>query len=159
MLIRSNLKNIIKVVNDNDEIANLKAIVKALKDEDIDFEREITVSKYANEFAKDSKEYIDYVKNSNEFKVANTIIKRMLQSPNLDKALGFTTPTLKLDPNVCDFYDFKSPKMRTGKNIEVVDGKIKREGKIVNNPESSFEVENYHPELEGTEIGKVPVAI
>lgn len=107
----------------------------------------------------DNAQFLDSVKSSNAYRKSKRIVELMLENPKIEKALGFTTPKLVLDPNVKDFYDFKSPKMRTGNKIWVEDGKIMREGKIIDNPDSSFQVEDYHPELEGKELSmRVPVA-
>ena len=107
----------------------------------------------------DYKNYLDFVVGTESFKTSDRIITKMLNNKNLDTALGFTTPQLILDPNVKNFYDFKSPKMRTGTALTVENGKLVREGKIVDNPESSFNVINYNPETEGKELAfRVPVA-
>ena len=109
--------------------------------------------------AKDYKTYLDFVVGTKTFKTSDRIIQKMLNSKRLDNALGFSTPQLVLDPSVKNFYDFKSPKMRTGTALTVENGKLVREGKIVDNPESSFDVINYHPETEGKELPmRVPVA-
>ena len=108
---------------------------------------------------KDFKKFLDIVKERETFSVADKLIKKMIECPKIDKALGFSTPKLILDPEVKNFYDFKSPKMRTGSALTVEDGKLVREGKIVDNPESSFDVVDYYPEVEGKELeSRVPVA-
>ena len=81
----------------------------------------------------DYKNYLDFVVGTEAFKTSDRIIQKMLNNKNLDTALGFTTPQLILDPNVKNFYDFKSPKMRTGTALTVEDGKLVREGKIIDN--------------------------
>lgn len=109
--------------------------------------------------ANDYKEYLDFVVRTPEFITSDRIITKMLNNKKLDKVLGFSSPKLILDPNVKDFYDFKSPKMRTGTNLTVENGQLVREGKIVDNPDSSFEVVDYYPEIEGKELPmRVPVA-
>lgn len=108
---------------------------------------------------KDYKTYLDFVVGTETFKTSDRIIQKMLNSKKLDTALGFSTPKLILDQNVKNFYDFKSPKMRTGSALTVENGQLVREGKFVDNPESSFDVVNYHPEIEGKELPmRVPVA-
>lgn len=130
---------------------------------DVNFEKAIAsakqIQKEPNLTGQDYKNYLDEVKETSEFTAADRIIKKMLNNKKLDKILGFSTPKLILDPNVSNFYDFKSPKMRTGTEIHVEDGKLVRDGKIVDNPESSFNVVDYYPELEGKELdSRVPVA-
>ena len=91
--------------------------------------------------------YTKQIVSTDEFKKADMIVETMVNHPKFDSVLGFATPKLILDKNVTDFYDFKSPKM---KDIN---------GKIVDNPESSFKVENYNYEQEGVKLkAKVPVA-
>lgn len=107
----------------------------------------------------DYKTYLDSVIKSKEFKVSERIIEKMLSNKKLDTSLGFTTPKLILDPKVKNFYDFKSPKMRTGSGLTVENGQLVREGKFVDNPESSFKMIDYNPETEGKELQmRVPVA-
>ena len=107
----------------------------------------------------DYKNYLDFVVKTDAFKTSDRIIQKMLNNKNLDTVLGFSTPKLILDPDVKNFYDFKSPKMRTGSALTVENGKLVREGKIIDNPESSFNVINYNPEIEGKELPfRVPVA-
>lgn len=107
----------------------------------------------------DYKTYLDFVVKNDAFKTSDRIIQKMLNNKKLDAVLGFTTPKLVLDPNVKNFYDFKSPKMRTGTALTVENNQLVREGKIVDNPESSFNVINYNPETEGKELPmRVPVA-
>lgn len=107
----------------------------------------------------DYKNYLDFVVKTPTFKACDRIITKMLNNKKLDSVLGFSTPKLVLDPNVKNFYDFKSPKMRTGSALIVENGKLVREGKIVDNPDSSFDVVDYNPETEGKELPfRVPVA-
>ena len=107
----------------------------------------------------DYKNYLDFVVKTDAFKTSDRIIQKMLNNKKLDTVLGFSTPKLILDPDVKNFYDFKSPKMRTGSALTVENGQLVREGKIVDNPESSFNVINYNPEIEGKELPfRVPVA-
>jgi len=107
----------------------------------------------------DYKTYLDFIVKTEAFKTSDRIIQKMLNNKKLDTALGFTTPQLILDPNVKNFYDFKSPKMRTGSGLTAENGKLIREGKIVDNPKSSFNVINYNPDTEGKELPfRVPVA-
>ena len=124
-----------------------------------DFDASIKTAILAQNININVEEYLKTQRKSQAFKTADRLIAYMLANPEADKALGFYTPSLVLDKNVKDFYDFKSPKMRTGTNMSVENGKLVREGKIVDNPDSSFDVENYHPEIEGKELSsRVPVA-
>lgn len=107
----------------------------------------------------DYKTYLDFVVKTESFKTSDRIIQKMLNNKKLDATLGFSNPKLILDPNVKNFYDFKSPKISTGTALTVEDGKLIREGKIVDNPNSSFNVIDYNPEIEGKELPmRVPVA-
>lgn len=109
--------------------------------------------------ANDYKTYLNFVVQTQEFKTSDRIISKMLNNKKLDQVLGFSSPKLIMDPNVKDFYDFKSPKMRTGTALTVENGKLVREGQIIDNPDSSFDVVDYYPEIEGKELPmRVPVA-
>ncbi len=156
--------NLNKILDDCDErvAEDFKEIIKILKEKSdlIDFEKEI---KTAQNFRKSKDnhyfDYLNYIRKTNEIVVANTLINRMINSPEIDKKLGFYTPKLVIDKNIDDFYKFESPRMRTGTNLEVVDGKFLREGNFTNNPNSSFNIVDYHPEIEGMEFDEiVPVA-
>ncbi len=91
--------------------------------------------------------------------LAKTLIQKMINYPEIDRILGFKTPKLKLDPNVTNFYDFISPRTYTGTDVKVENGEFVRDGKYVNNPNSSFAMEDYDPQTEGFEFDSpVPVA-
>lgn len=149
---------------DNDIINDLLDLYNICKQQPYGFNNEIkSIYEIYNNTdklnGKDYKAYLDSVIASDSFKTSTRIIAKMLNNKKLDTALGFTTPQLILDPNVKNFYDFKSPKMRTGNEISIENGQIVREGKIVDNPDSSFNVIDYHPETEGKELPmRVPVA-
>lgn len=150
-------------INDEETFNDIYEMVELFGDKNINFEDEIAyakdIQKQENLSGVDYKNYLDEVKQTKTFKAADKLITRMLSNKKLDKGLGFSTPKLILDPNVTNFYDFKSPKMRTGSKIWVEDGKLMREGKVVDNPDSSFDVVDYHPETEGKELdSRVPVA-
>lgn len=102
---------------------------------------------------------LNEIKNTSTYQNSKRIIETMLAEPRFEKVLGFSSPKLVLDPNVDNFYDFKSPRMRTGKALTVENGQLVREGKFVDNPESSFNMEDYNPEVEGQELSmRVPIA-
>ena len=82
-----------------------------------------------------------------EFQQASKIVDPLYENPIFDQAFGYKEPKLILDKNVKDFYGFVSPKTKD------------RNGKNINNPNSSFNVEDYYPEKEGIKLqAKVPVA-
>ena len=145
-------------------IEDIKDLLELCCDNNVNFEKAATTAQIMqapNETmkAEDYKDYLDATKSTPTFKAADRLITKMLNNKNLDNALGFSTPKLILDPNVKNFYDFKSPKMRTGSALTVENGQLVREGKFVDNPESSFNVINYNPETEGKELSmRVPVA-
>ena len=95
----------------------------------------------------DFEEYCKRVTATEAFKKADMIVEEMFNHPDFDEVLGFASPKLVLDPKVKDFYDFKSPKMKD------------ENGKIVDNPEGGFKVENYTYQKDGVKLqAKVPVA-
>lgn len=82
-----------------------------------------------------------------EFQQASKIVDTMYENPIFDQAFGYKEPKLVLDKNVKNFYNFISPKTKD------------KNGKNINNPNSSFNVEDYYPEKEGIKLqAKVPVA-
>lgn len=92
-------------------------------------------------------EYTKDIISTEEFKKADFIVDTMFNNLEFDTAFGFESPKLVLDKNIDDFYNFKSPKTKN------------EFGKIVDNPESSFSVENYDYEKVGVTLkSKVPVA-
>ena len=157
-LFNNKLDILMKQVNDYDTTQALYEIISILKDVDFEVAAE-NAHKIIQTPNMDYQQYVDSVRESRPFKGADRLIKRMIECPNVDKALGFYTPKLVLDPSVDDFYKFESPRIRPNTNIHVENGKIVREGKAMNNPKSSFDIEDYHPELEGVEFDiPVPVA-
>lgn len=148
---------------DSQTLEDIKELIELCCDNSVNFEDEIAhakhIQKQENLTAEDYKNYLDEVKQTKTFKTADRLITKMLENRNIDKTLGFSTPKLIMDPNVTNFYDFKSPKMRTGTQIWVEDGRIMRDGKIIDNPDSSFNIVGYHPDIEGKELdSRVPVA-
>ncbi len=72
----------------------------------------------------------------------------MAKHPEFEKAFGFCSPKLVLDPKMTDFYDFKSP-LTTDPTT----------GNFVANKDSSFKVEDYNWQEEGIKFAvKIPVA-
>jgi len=148
---------------DSQTLEDIKELIELCCDNSVNFEDEIAhakdIQKQENLTAEDYKNYLDEVKQTKTFKTADRLITKMLENRQIDKSLGFSTPKLIIDPNVTNFYDFKSPKMRTGTQIWVEDGRLMRDGKIIDNPDSSFNIVGYHPDIEGKELdGRVPVA-
>ena len=95
----------------------------------------------------DFEAYTHQVVETEEFKKADYIINQMLLNPEIETMLGFSSPQIMLDPTVKDFYDFVSPKMRD------------ENGKIVDNPDSSFDMVDYNYKEEGVKLQtRVPVA-
>lgn len=157
MLLKNNVVDIMDRLNTQSDIDNLKEILKIV--ENTNFDKEIEHARVVQNEKIDYKEYLNSVKSGRAFNHADRLISRMLESKEIDHVLGFCRPKLILDPNVNDFYNFKSPKMRTGSALYVENGQLVREGKFVDNPESSFEVVDYRPEVEGFELStRVPVA-
>lgn len=97
--------------------------------------------------AESMRKYTKKILDSDEFHLADKITNTMFENNDFEKFLSFSSPKLTLNKNVKNFYDFKSPKMRDEKR------------KIINNPDSSFDIKNYSPEKEGIKFeAKVPVA-
>lgn len=150
--------------DDVQTIADLKELIGLCGDKHVNFEQSVTKAIEMQDIsstlkAQDYKDYLDKTKTTETFKAADRLITKMLNNRKIDQALGFSTPKLVLVSSVKNFYDFKSPKMRTGTKITVENGELIREGKFVDNPESSFNLVDYYPEIEGKELGyRVPVA-
>lgn len=108
-------------------------------------ELEVENDKYDTKFYQ---KYTAKILESTEFKRAEYIIDTMAKHPEFEKAFGFCSPKLVLDPKVTDFYDFKSP-LTTDKET----------GKFVASKDSSFEMQDYNWKEEGIKFeAKVPVA-
>ncbi len=91
-------------------------------------------------------EYVSKILDSKEFRLADVIVETMSRFPKFDAMLGYSNPTIQLD-DVKDFYDYPSPRMKDAN------------GKFVDNPNSKFKVNDYHPETEGKKLQvRVPVA-
>ena len=149
---------------DSRTIQDIKELMSICSDKKVDFEQSASDAVKMQDPqltipAQEYKEYLDTTKSTDTFKAADRLITKMLSNRKIDQALGFSTPRLILDSSVTNFYDFKSPKMRTGSQMTVENGQLVREGKFIDNPESSFDVVDYYPEVEGKELGsRVPVA-
>lgn len=106
---------------------------------------EVDNDKHDTEFYKNyAKEFVQ----TPQFRKAEFIVDIMIKHPEFEKAFGFCKPQLVLDPNVTNFYDFKSP-LTTDKET----------GKFVANKDSSFKVEDYNWQEEGIKFAvKIPVA-
>ncbi len=161
MLFENNLNNILNNLDD-DATKNFLEVISALKNnsDKLDFDKEISKARaVAADKNTNYLNYLNYIRLTPEMSASKTLIKAMLSSPEIDKALGFSTPKLVMDKNVTNFYDFISPRMRTETGFRVENGEFVREGKFSNNPNSSFDIVDYHPEIEGMEFDKpVPVA-
>lgn len=135
-----------KPLNEEKTKKFLEFMVK-IKAEPMNYENIIEEARKFEKTPTDFESYTKKVVETIEFKRSDYIIETMLNNPEFEKVLGFSTPKLELDPNVKNFYDFKSPKMKDA------------EGNIVDNPESSFKVTNYRPKKEGIKLQeRVPVA-
>ena len=101
-------------------------------------------------FCKDPIDFEKYVKDvtsQEAFERAQYIVDTMASYPELEEILSFKSPKLILDKNVTDFYKFISPKTKD------------KDGKIIDNPNSSFSVQDYDYLEEGVKLqSKVPVA-
>lgn len=100
------------------------------------------------DFAKAPIDFVAYrnrVLKTPAFKEADFIVEVMSKFPEFDHLLGFSKPELVI--NNRGFYNLRSPKMKD------------TNGKIVNNPNSDFELKNYNPQEEGIKLqARVPVA-
>lgn len=151
--------DLIKAVEEKDVYDNLLEILKICNKKGVDFDAFISMAKLVENTNVDYQELVNHIRKDETFNATKTIIQIMLQDKRLHKALDFSQPKMIIDPNVDNFYNFNSPLMRTGSALEVKDGQFVREGQIVDNPNSSFHVEDYHPETDGVKLsGRVPVA-
>ena len=142
---------LISLVGRPEAKTKFESLQKELLKEHIEFEKLIAEAKELEKAGLvDAKAYQEYTKKiveTSQFERAKYIIDTMADNPEFEKILGYKSPRLILDKNVTDYYDFISPKTRDS------------QGKIVDNPESSFSVEDYSPETEGVKLeAKVPVA-
>lgn len=101
-------------------------------------------------FGKDPIDFEKYVKDvtsQEAFERAQYIVDTMASYPEFEEILSFKSPKLILDKNVTDFYKFISPKTKD------------KDDKIIDNPNSSFSVQDYDYLEEGVKLqSKVPVA-
>lgn len=146
-----------------EEYKEFKNFVKKVISNKIDFEKlinqaikyEVVIGQSENKKTKNNiinqpikvKQYCEKVVKTKEFKLADYIVETMFNYPNFEDILGFTSPKLILDKKIKNFYDFVSPKTKD------------KDGKIIDNPKSSFKVKNYDYETLGVKLqSKVPVA-
>lgn len=95
----------------------------------------------------DFEKYVKDVTSQEAFERAQYIVDTMISYPEFEEILSFKSPKLILDKNVTDFYKFISPKTKD------------KDGKIIDNPNSSFSVQDYNYLEEGVKLqSKVPVA-
>ena len=94
-------------------------------------------------FGKDPIDFEKYVKDvtsQEAFERAQYIVDAMASYPEFEELLSFKSPKLILDINVTDFYKFISPKTKD------------KDGKIIDNPNSSFFVQDYDYLEEGVKL-------
>ena len=144
----------IKKMMTKEEFSNFANFVERLKKSNVNFDKPLKEAQELelkveneNNFNFDFENYSKIITNTAEFKCAEFIVDTMLNNPSFEKALGFSSPKLILDKNVNNFYNFISPKTRD------------ESGNIIDNANSSFNLENYNYSSEGVKLqAKVPVA-
>ena len=144
----------IKKMMTKEEFSNFANFVERLKNSNVNFDKPLKEAQELefkveneNNFNFDFENYSKAITNTAEFKCAEFIVDTMLNNPSFEKALGFSSPKLILDKNVNNFYNFISPKTRD------------ESGNIIDNANSSFNLENYNYSSEGVKLqAKVPVA-
>ena len=144
----------IKKMMTKEEFSNFANFVERLKKSNVNFDKPLKEAQELelkveneNNFNFDFENYSKAITDTKEFKCAEFIVDTMLNNPSFEKALGFSSPKLILDKNVNNFYNFISPKTRD------------ESGNIIDNANSSFNLENYNYSSEGVKLqAKVPVA-
>ena len=144
----------IKKMMTEEEFSNFANFVEKLKNSNVNFDKPLKEAQELefkveneNNFNFDFENYSKAITDTKEFKCAEFIVDTMLNNPSFEKALGFSSPKLILDKNVNNFYNFISPKTRD------------ESGNIIDNANSSFNLENYNYSSEGVKLqAKVPVA-
>ncbi len=144
----------IKKMMTKEEFSNFANFVERLKNSNVNFDKPLKEAQELefkveneNNFNFDFENYSKAITDTKEFKCAEFIVDTMLNNPSFEKALGFSSPKLILDKNVNNFYNFISPKTRD------------ESGNIIDNANSSFNLENYNYSSEGVKLqAKVPVA-
>ena len=144
----------IKKMMTKEEFLSFTNFIERLKKSNVNFDKflkeaqdlELKVEN-ENNFNFDFENYSKAITDTKEFKCAEFIVDTMLNNPSFEKALGFSSPKLILDKSVDNFYNFISPKTRD------------ESGNIIDNANSSFNLENYNYSSEGVKLqAKVPVA-
>lgn len=144
----------IKKMMTEEEFSNFANFVERLKNSNVNFDKPLKEAQELefkveneNNFNFDFENYSKAITDTKEFKCVEFIVDTMLNNPSFEKALGFSSPKLILDKNVNNFYNFISPKTRD------------ESGNIIDNANSSFNLENYNYSSEGVKLqAKVPVA-
>lgn len=144
----------IKKMMTEEEFSNFANFVERLKKSNVNFDKPLKEAQELelkveneNNFNFDFENYSKAITDTKEFKCAEFIVDTMLNNPSFEKALGFSSPKLILDKSVDNFYNFISPKTRD------------ESGNIIDNANSSFNLENYNYSSEGVKLqAKVPVA-
>lgn len=144
----------IKKMMTEEEFSNFANFVERLKNSNVNFDKPLKEAQELefkveneNNFNFDFENYSKAITDTKEFKCAEFIVDTMLNNPSFEKALGFSSPKLILDKSVDNFYNFISPKTRD------------ESGNIIDNANSSFNLENYNYSSEGVKLqAKVPVA-
>ena len=144
----------IKKMMTEEEFSNFANFVERLKNSNVNFDKPLKEAQELefkveneNNFTFDFENYSKAITDTKEFKCVEFIVDTMLNNPSFEKALGFSSPKLILDKNVNNFYNFISPKTRD------------ESGNIIDNANSSFNLENYNYSSEGVKLqAKVPVA-
>ena len=144
----------IKKMMTEEEFSNFANFVERLKNSNVNFDKPLKEAQELefkveneNNFNFDFENYSKAITDTKEFKFVEFIVDTMLNNPSFEKAFGFSSPKLILDKNVNNFYNFISPKTRD------------ESGNIIDNANSSFNLENYNYSSEGVKLQtKVPVA-
>lgn len=144
----------IKKMMTEEEFSNFANFVEKLKNSNVNFDKPLKEAQELefkveneNNFTFDFENYSKAITDTKEFKCVEFIVDTMLNNPSFEKAFGFSSPKLILDKNVNNFYNFISPKTRD------------ESGNIIDNANSSFNLENYNYSSEGVKLqAKVPVA-
>ena len=144
----------IKKMMTEEEFSNFANFVERLKNSNVNFDKPLKEAQELefkveneNNFNFDFENYSKAITDTKEFKCVEFIVDTMLNNPSFEKAFGFSSPKLILDKNVNNFYNFISPKTRD------------ESGNIIDNANSSFNLENYNYSSEGVKLqAKVPVA-
>lgn len=144
----------IKKMMTKEEFLSFTNFIERLKKSNVNFDKPLKEAQELelkveneNNFNFDFENYSKAITDTKEFKCAKFIVDTMLNNPSFEKALGFSSPKLILDKNVNNFYNFISPKTRD------------ESGNIIDNANSSFNLENYNYSSEGVKLqAKVPVA-